>query len=101
MCLSAHIRVLITTVVLASYSPLGHAIGIGDAELGRAGHLAVSLFLNRRTRVAASQHFDATHVEKGVAVEEVTHQRRDLPEIRFQQPMPAIEQVQLGVRQIA
>lgn len=63
MCLIARIRVLITTIVLASYSPLGHAIGLGDAELGRAGHLAISMFVGRRTRVAASQQFEVSSRE--------------------------------------
>lgn len=51
MCLIAHIRVLITTLVLASFSPFG-------LDVGHPGHLAISLFIGRRTRVAASQQFD-------------------------------------------
>ena len=46
----AHIRILVTTLVLASYSPFGY-------DAGQPGHLAISLFIGRRTRVAASQEF--------------------------------------------
>jgi hypothetical protein len=58
MCLIARIRALITAVVLASYSPVGLAIGHESPGSGHAGHLAISLFIGRRTRVAASQQFD-------------------------------------------
>ena len=67
MCLIAWIRVLITTLVVAGYAPCGHAFGLGDAELGRAGHLAVSIFIGRRTRVAASQQFDVANPARSVA----------------------------------
>ena len=40
---------------------------LGDAELGRAGHLAVSIFIGRRTRVAASQQFDVANPARSVA----------------------------------
>jgi hypothetical protein len=50
MCLLATIRILLTTLVLASYSPYGF-------DAGQPGHLAISLFIARRTRVAASQEF--------------------------------------------
>jgi hypothetical protein len=59
MCLIAQIRALITTLVLASYSPLG--IAHGPHDLGHGGHLALSLFVGRRTRVAASEQFDVSH----------------------------------------
>jgi len=58
MCLIAWIRALITTMVLASFSPL--PIGHGEPGAGHTGHLAMSLFLSRRTRVAASQQFDVS-----------------------------------------
>jgi len=58
MCLIAWIRALITTIVLASYSPL--AVGHGQSDSGRVGHLAISLFIGRRTRVAASQQFNVS-----------------------------------------
>ena len=58
MCLIARIRILITAMVLASYSPVGIAIGHESPESGHAGHLAISLFIGRRTRVAASQQFE-------------------------------------------
>ena len=51
MCLIAQIRALVTTLVLASYSPVGMD----------HGHLALSLFIARRTRVAASQQFDVAN----------------------------------------
>jgi hypothetical protein len=50
MFLIAQIRILVTTLVLASYSPVG-------LDVGQPGHLALSLFTGRRTRVAASQEF--------------------------------------------
>jgi hypothetical protein len=50
VCLIALIRALITTLVLASYSPVG--------DSWHAGHLSISMFIARRTRVAASQQFD-------------------------------------------
>src|SRR5262245_23546114 len=53
MWLIAQIRVLITVVVLAGYSPFGF-------DTNHPGHLAISLFIGRRTRVAASQHFDVS-----------------------------------------
>lgn len=56
MCLIAYLRALVTTLVLASYSPVG--IAHGSPDLGHTGHLAISLFVARRTRVAASQQFD-------------------------------------------
>ena len=59
MCLIAWIRALITTIVLASYSPL--VIGHGQPDAERVGHLAISLFIGRRTRVAASQQFNVTN----------------------------------------
>jgi hypothetical protein len=59
MCLIAQIRALVTTLVLASYSPL--AIAHGSPDLGHTGHLAISLFVARRTRVAASQQFDVAN----------------------------------------
>jgi hypothetical protein len=58
MCLIARIRALITVMVLASYSPMGLAIGHESPEPGHGGHLALSLFIGRRTRVAASQQFE-------------------------------------------
>ena len=58
MCLIARIRVLITAIVLASYSPL--AVGHGAPDSGHIGHLAISLFIGRRTRVAASQQFNVS-----------------------------------------
>lgn len=58
MCLIAWIRVLITTMVLASYSPL--AIGHGEPDAEHVGHLSISLFIGRRTRVAAAQHFSVS-----------------------------------------
>lgn len=64
MCLIARIRVLITTLVLASYSPFGLVIGHAQADLGHGGHLAISLFIGRRTRVAASQQFDIASREQ-------------------------------------
>ena len=60
MCLIAWIRALITTIVLASYSPLGLAIDHREPDSGHVGHLAISLFIGRRTRVAASQQFDVS-----------------------------------------
>ena len=60
MCLIAWIRALITTIVLASYSPIGLAIEHGEPDSGHVGHLAISLFIGRRTRVAASQQFDVS-----------------------------------------
>ena len=33
----------------------------GDQGAGHAGHLAISLFIGRRTRVAASQQFDVAN----------------------------------------
>jgi hypothetical protein len=63
MCLMTWIRALITTIVLASHSPLGLVIDHGEPESGRGGRLAISLFIGRRTRVAASQHFDVTSRE--------------------------------------
>ncbi len=59
MCLIAWIRAVITTIVLASYSPL--VVGHGQPGAERVGHLAVSLFIGRRTRVAASQQFNVTN----------------------------------------
>jgi hypothetical protein len=59
MCLIARIRVLITTIVLASYSPL--AVADGQPDPSRAGHLAMSIFIGRRTRVAASQQFNVAN----------------------------------------
>src|SRR6185503_3543602 len=61
MCLIAQIRSLITAVVVASYSPFGMAIDHEQSHGGHAGHLAISLFISRRTRVAASQQFDLAH----------------------------------------
>lgn len=61
MYLIAWIRALITTLVLASYSPLGLAIDHGEPDSGQVGHLAISLFIGRRTRVAASQQFNVTN----------------------------------------
>ncbi len=59
MCSIAQIRALITTLVLASYSPL--AIAHGPDAMAHTGHLAISLFVARRTRVAASQQFDVAN----------------------------------------
>ena len=61
MCLIAWIRTLITTMVLASYSPFGLAIHHGEPDSRHVGHLAISLFIGRRTRVAASQQFDVSN----------------------------------------
>jgi hypothetical protein len=61
MRLVAPTRALITAVVLATYSPFGLALGDADAVSGHAGHLAISIFVGRRTRVAAAQHFDVTN----------------------------------------
>ena len=58
MCLIARIRALVTALVLASFSPVGLAAGHGQPDAGHGGHLAISLFIGRRTRVAASQQFD-------------------------------------------
>jgi hypothetical protein len=58
MCLLARIRTLITALVLASYSPVGLAIGHESPDSAHGGHLALSLFTGRRTRVAASQQFE-------------------------------------------
>lgn len=74
MCLIARIRALITAVVLASYSPVGLAIGHESPGSGHAGHLAISLFIGRRTRVAASQQFDIANrvcirIRAGVAID--------------------------------
>ncbi|HET9862006.1 MAG TPA: hypothetical protein VFP37_01075 [Steroidobacteraceae bacterium] len=60
MKLIARMRVLITAVVLASYSPFGLGLGCDEGGSGHAGHLAISIFVGRRTRVAASQHFEVT-----------------------------------------
>jgi hypothetical protein len=68
MCLIARIRVLITTIVLASYSPL--AVGHGQPDAGHTGHLAISLFIGRRTRVAASQQFN---VANGAIIQSLRH----------------------------
>ena len=54
MYLIAQIRVLITVLVLASCAPYGF-----DAD--HPSHLALSLFVGRRTRVAAAQQFDVTN----------------------------------------
>ena len=59
MCFIAPIRALVTTLILASYSPL--AVEHGSPDMGHTGHLAISLFLARRTRVAASQQFDVAN----------------------------------------
>jgi hypothetical protein len=59
MCFIAQIRALVTTLVLASYSPVG--IAHGSPDLAHTGHLAISLFVARRTRVAASQQFDVAN----------------------------------------
>ena len=58
MCLIVRIRVLVTAIVLASFSPVGLATGHGQPDGGHGGHLAVSLFIGRRTRVAAAEQFD-------------------------------------------
>src|SRR5690349_24989621 len=58
MCLIVRIRVLVTAIVLASFSPVALATGHGQPDGGHGGHLAVSLFIGRRTRVAAAQQFD-------------------------------------------
>ena len=54
MYLIAQIRVLITVLVLASCAPYGF-----DAD--HPSHLALSLFVGRRTRVAAAQQFDVAN----------------------------------------
>jgi hypothetical protein len=59
MCLIARIRALITSLVLASYSPL--ALAHCPGATGHTGHLALSLFIGRRTRVAASEQFDVAN----------------------------------------
>jgi hypothetical protein len=59
MCLLARIRAVITAVVLASHSPVGAAID--HAHPAHPGHLAVGLFVGRRTRVAASQAFNVSN----------------------------------------
>jgi len=51
MCLFARIRALLTLIVLASYSP---APDVGS------GHLGLTLFIARRTRVAAIEQFEPT-----------------------------------------
>jgi hypothetical protein len=61
MKLIARIRVLITAVVLASYSPFGLGFGQDDSASSHAGHLGISIFIGRRTRVAASQQFDVAN----------------------------------------
>lgn len=61
MCLIARFRALVTALVLASYSPFGTALLPAESGSGHAGHLAVSMFIGRRTRVAASQQFDVAH----------------------------------------
>ncbi|HEU4592689.1 MAG TPA: hypothetical protein VFS13_17405, partial [Steroidobacteraceae bacterium] len=47
--------------LLANYSPFGLAIGYAGTGPGHAGHLAISMFIGRRTRVAASQQFDVAN----------------------------------------
>src|SRR4029079_5176895 len=60
MCQIAQIRALITAIVLASFSPFGLALFHGDQDRAHTGHLAISLFIGRRTRVAAAQQFNVT-----------------------------------------
>jgi hypothetical protein len=48
------IRALMTLVMLAAWSPVGVAI----ENEHHASHLATSLFVARRTRIAAAEQFD-------------------------------------------
>ncbi len=62
MRLVAQFRALFILIMLASYSPLGVA---EQLEYG-GGHLGISVFTGRLTRIAAAQQFDPTkaHVSR-------------------------------------
>jgi hypothetical protein len=61
MRLFTRIRAFITLIVLMSHSPLAvafeHAHSTGAPHVG---HFGITLFIGRRTRVAASELFDLT-----------------------------------------
>jgi hypothetical protein len=60
MCFFARIRALLTLIVLAHYSPLAlatHQLAEQPAP-AFGGQLGISLFIARRTRVAATEQFE-------------------------------------------
>jgi hypothetical protein len=62
MCFFARIRALLTLIVLAHYSPLALATHQFSEQPLPAfgGQLGISLFIARRTRVAATEQFEPT-----------------------------------------
>jgi hypothetical protein len=61
MLLLTRIRASIALLVLMSHSPLAVAFEHAHAAgLPQVGHLGITLFVGRRTRVAASELFDLT-----------------------------------------
>jgi hypothetical protein len=61
MCLVVRIRALMTLILLATYSPVGIIVHPADEQPGfHLGHLAISVFTRRLTRVAAAEQFDFT-----------------------------------------
>jgi hypothetical protein len=63
MCFFARIRALLTLLVLAHFSPLAlatHQSAEQPVPTFGGGQLGISLFIARRTRVAATEQFEPT-----------------------------------------